>query len=314
MKTKKANKRKIFAHIIMIIILFLWGLEYIFVKDILIFTETFTIVFIRYGIGALLIFFVKIIIDKNIKIKKKDILVIFASVVIGQLMYMYFQYEAMEYMSASIITIMLAFLPVVSVVTERILYKEKITLKILLFMVLVILGIILIMGIDIKMILNGRFLGYLFCIIAVFAWNNYNYFTSALTRDYSGTTVTFYQLLCAVLIIAPYALQNFPSQEKFTNIVIIEFLYLGIIGAGLAYFGYIYVIGVLGPTISAIYVNFLPVTTAFFGVIILGENLKMIQIFAAAIIILFGTLIIKERGMKQIPMLDKRKSSDILGN
>lgn len=52
----------------------------------------------------------------------------------------------------------------------------------------------------------------------------------------------------------------------------------------------------LGPTTSSLYSNFLPVTTAFFGVLFLGETLTFWQIAGGVVVIAAGLLVIKEKG------------------
>jgi len=53
---------------------------------------------------------------------------------------------------------------------------------------------------------------------------------------------------------------------------------------------------VIGPTSSALFVNFLPVTSTFFGWFFLGEIIAPIQFVGGAIVIVAGYFVIKEKG------------------
>ena len=57
----------------------------------------------------------------------------------------------------------------------------------------------------------------------------------------------------------------------------------------------IYGLKKLGPTISAIYSNFLPVTSTFFGWIFLSENISLFQIAGGIIVISAGYVVIREK-------------------
>ena len=52
----------------------------------------------------------------------------------------------------------------------------------------------------------------------------------------------------------------------------------------------------LGPTTSALYSDFLPVSTAVFGWIFLRESLSPLQMLGGVVVIAAGYIVIKEKG------------------
>ena len=64
-------------------------------------------------------------------------------------------------------------------------------------------------------------------------------------------------------------------------------------------------ISVLGPTVSAMFTNFLPVTSTFFGWVILGERLGAMQIAGGIIVIIASCIIIFEKGKMDRKMAEK---------
>ena len=52
----------------------------------------------------------------------------------------------------------------------------------------------------------------------------------------------------------------------------------------------------LGPTTSALYSNFLPVTTTFFGAIFLKESITLLQVIGGIVVVASAFIVIKEKG------------------
>ena len=63
----------------------------------------------------------------------------------------------------------------------------------------------------------------------------------------------------------------------------------------------------LGPTSSALYSDFLPVSTAVFGWIFLRESLSPLQMLGGAVVIAAGYIVIKEKGKIDSPEQTEKK-------
>ena len=170
-------------YVLLVGLIILWGTDYIFAKLALESLTPFSLLFFKYVSAALLVFIVKMKTDRGTIIHKKDIPAYFACVITGEIAYFHCEYTAMDYLPVSLISIIIAFVPVVSVITERILYKKKTSGKIILWIFVCIFGIVLIIGVDIELLLSGRLTGYLLAFACVFFWNAYNFITVSL-HDY----------------------------------------------------------------------------------------------------------------------------------
>ena len=73
-------------------------------------------------------------------------------------------------------------------------------------------------------------------------------------------------------------------------------LYLGLFSTGVGFIIYVRALNVLGPTVTAIFSNFLPVTTTLFGWLILKETISVFQMAGGILVIYAGYLVIKEKG------------------
>lgn len=281
---------------LMTLLVFIWGLDYIIAKNALEACEPLTLLFFKYGVGLTLVLGVKLKFEGKALARKKDIPIFVACAICGEILYFNFEYTAMDYLPVSLITIILAFVPALSVILERIIYKKKATKLMVVGIGLSILGVTLVIGVDYKMLFEGRIIGYLLALGAVVSWNAYNFITSSLHDRYESATLTMTQLMCTILIISPYALTHLPEASMVTPSVIWGIVYLGLCSAGIGFMIQVKSLHILGPTATALFSNFLPITATFFGWLFLKETISIVQIIGGTIVILAGYLVIKEKG------------------
>jgi len=290
------SSEKKWMYILMTIVVCGWGLEYVFAKNALENIETMTLVFIKYIIGAAIIMAYRFRKEgKRFWPRRQDFLVFVVCAIFGEIGYFYCEYSAMSYLPVSLITVILSFVPIFSLLIERILYKRKVTGPLLGGVVACVIGVCLIIGADFDLLLSGRLLGYLFAFGAVLSWNAYNFITVSLHRQYTSLTLTLNQLLCSIILLAPYAISHFPAREVFTLETVGGVVYLGVMGAAIGFIAQVKALHVLGVTPTSIFSNFIPVTSTFFGWLFLGEVISPIQMVGGAIIVISATVVIREK-------------------
>ena len=104
MESQKRN-----MYLLMIILMFAWGLEYIFAKQALDVMEPLTLVFFKYMIGLVVTWIIKLKAEGKSLMRKKDIPLFIFCAIFGEIGYFYFEYTAMGFLPVSLITIVLAF-------------------------------------------------------------------------------------------------------------------------------------------------------------------------------------------------------------
>jgi len=283
-------------YFLMTLLVFAWGLEYVFVKDALTVLDPLTLLFYKYCIGFLTVLVIKLKTEGKSLIHKKDIPLFLLCAIFGEIGYFFFEYSAMDYLPVSLITIILAFVPALSIIVESVLYKKKVTKVLWIGILACAFGVILIIGVDYHLLFEGRIIGYFLAFGAVVAWNLYNFVTASLHTKYESATLTLNQILCTVLLISPYAIANTPAAEQITPSIIGGMLYLGIISSGICFMISVKSIHILGPTPTAMFSNFLPITSTFFGWLFLKEAISVMQIIGGTIVIAAGYIVIKEKG------------------
>lgn len=273
-----------------------WGLDYVFAKEALNILQPMNLLFLKYSVGFLVLLAIKLKVDRKTLVKKKDIPWFILCSITGEVLYFFCEYTAMDYIPVSLITIILSFVPAVSIIIERVILKRRLTGKIVFGVALCIVGVIIVIGADFRELMQGRIIGYLLAFGAVISWNCYNFITAKISRDYNSSTMSFTQLCCTVLLIMPYAIHTMPSIETFTPSVIGGIIYLGCVSAGIGFFIMVNGLKVLGPTISAMFSNFLPVTATFFGWLFLGETIGFMQFVGGAVVVASSCVVIIEKG------------------
>lgn len=290
---EKINKKP--AYILMTVLVMLWGFDYVVAKTGLEIFKPMSLLFCKYSIGFITILTIKLLRGNFNLIRAKDIPVFLLCSLCGEVLYFNCEYNALSYIPASLVTIVLAFVPVVSIIAERVIFKRKANRRIIIGMVLCLCGVVLVIGADFSELFQGRALGYLLALGAVFCWNVYNYVTSYL-KNYDSLTLACTQMLCSLCIMAPIALRNMPDFTQLQPTLIAGLIYLGMGSAGFGFLIMVYGLKKLGPTTSALYSDFLPVSTAIFGWIFLRESLSPLQMLGGAVVIAAGYIVIKEKG------------------
>ena len=303
--------KKRLTFILMFVLVFMWGLDYSVAKNALEVFRPLNLMFSKYLGGLIVITAIKVAAERRFTVRKKDIIFFVLCSLTGQVLYYFCEYTAMEYIPVALITIILSFVPIISILIERVFFKTKMSVRIIIGLVVCVIGVGLVIGADFKSLFSGRALGYLLAFGAVISWNMYNFITARISRTYTELTMAFNQLLCTVLISLPYAAAVMPPAECFTPKIILSLAYLGVGSAGTGYLIYVRGVKYLGPTISSLFSNFLPVTPTFFGWLILGQSLGVMQIAGGLIVIVSACYVIIEKSRLQKQELKLRLENEI---
>jgi len=286
---------KKFAYVTMAVVVFCWGYEYIAAKATLAVIAPLPLICIKYAVSFVMLLIIKLAVDRRFPFALRDLPLLIVCSLSGELLYYTCEYNAMSYLPVSVISIVLSTVPAVSVAIEFFLYKRRANKFIITFIAVGVFGVVLVIGGDLSLFFSGSGIGYLFVFGAVFCWNIYNFSTAGLTGKYKTLDLTLYQTTCTVLLSLPFLLHAPPPASAFTPFVIFGVLYLGIISGGLTLFLYVNALARLGPTPVSIMSNMLPVTTTFFGTLLLGEHIFPLQFAGGAIVVIAGIVVIREK-------------------
>ncbi len=288
------NQRKL-SFFLMFMLVLLWGLDYSVAKTALEFFQPLNLMVFKYGFGFMVIAGIKLFSERNFYFRKKDLILFVLCALFGQLIYFLCEYTAMDYIPVSLITIILSFVPIVSIIIERIFFKKHFTARILVGLGVCVVGVTLVIGADLGALFQGQAIGYILAFAAVLCWNLYNFLTAKISKIYSSLNMSFNQLLCTCIILFPHAIATMPPLNDLSLDIKIGLVYLGVGSTGFGYLILVRGLRDLGPTISALFTNFLPVAATFFGFVILGETITPLQIVGGLVVIVASCYVILER-------------------
>ncbi len=290
------DSRKLVMYILMTVLVIAWGLDYVAAKICLDSLNVLILLFFRYLLAICVVYIIKTLVERKVRLRLRDVPLFVICAITGELGYFYMEYTAMDYLSLSLLTLILACVPIVSLLIEKIFFKRKITSLMLAGVFGSLIGVSMIIGADFSVLFDGKIFGYILAFGAVFSWNAYNFMTAKLHDHYSDATLSFYQITCTAILTAPYALTHMPPTSVFSAELALWMIFLGIFSAGLGFIIYVRALDVLGVTPTALFSNFLPISTTIFGWIFFGEMISPLQIIGGAVIISAACVVIWEKG------------------
>jgi drug/metabolite transporter (DMT)-like permease len=264
-----------------------WAFSFIWFKDA---NKTFhpiTIVFIRL-LFSVVIMTVFLVLTKNyMKIKKADRKLFLMLALFEPFFYFLGESFGLTYVSATVCSVMISTIPVVATIGAWLIFKEKLKIINYAGIILSFIGVLVfILNRDGSISFNIRGLGFL--ILAVLSAVGYNLTLSKLVGTYSPVYIVNVQnIIGAVLFLPIFLILDF---KQFTSLPltftmfkpIIELSFLCSCGAFILF---AYSVREMGITKANVFSNCIPVFTALFSFLLLGETLTFQNITGMAIVI-----------------------------
>ncbi|MBQ8995325.1 MAG: DMT family transporter [Oscillospiraceae bacterium] len=288
---KKVHFKHGRTHLFMVLLILIWAIDSVTISMAMDSVNQVFLVCAKYAF-ALPIVILVVAIRHGIRLpRRKDIVHLLVSALFGDVLYFFFEYTALKYLSVSMVTILLGFLPVASYLTDCVVQRRKPDWLSLLAIGISIFGLVLVVSTKTEEQGNSV-IGYLCCAACLAVWIVYGYLTRSMESTYNSTTITMYQMVFAFGMMLPIALTHFPSS-LFSRDFWISIVLMGILSSGIGCLIEVKGLIDLGTTISGIYLNLLPVFTAMAGVIFLHERMTLIQCIGSILIIVCGFIVEK---------------------
>ena len=281
----KSSKFKI------VISMIIWGSIGVFVREIDL--SSLQIAFLRAFIGSVFLIFISFLKKEkiNIKVLKDNIFYLAISgIFLGINWYLLFQ--AMRFTTISNAVLSYYFAPVFIVLFSAFFFKEKITGKNIIYLIVSIAGLFIIMksngeeGLNGFNHLKGIMYGLSGAVIYAFIVMLNKYI-----KGLSGLQTTLFQLLISTITLSPFIFTNKGDVLlALTSKSLIFILTLGVVHTGIAYLLYFSsIINVKGKSIAILsYLD--PIVAVVTAFIFLGESMGVFQVFGALMILISSYL------------------------
>jgi len=279
------NNSKSLGYFSILATVLIWGISFISTKASLDYFNPISLAFWRFFLAIIALYIIKKIKYPHVRMEKEDRKIFFAGGFSGVFLYFMFENYGMEYLTASTASILIAVIPVLTMISETIINKERLSIKKVISVTLSVIGVILIVGFDPKRDIAYMIIGSALILLASISWVVYTFLSKPLYKKYTTITIAYYQTLIGFVFFG--LLMPFNSSNIFDLPVsiYIHVVYLGVLSSAAAYLFFIYALESLEATVCNIFINLIPVVTVSAGIIFLDEKITLLQSLGAVIII-----------------------------
>lgn len=283
----KSNKM---PHLMAIVLMVIWSLSYLSIKVVVGDMDPILSAFYRFMLAAIILFVILKVKYPKEKVIKKDKLKFALGGLFGVAIYFMFENYSVAYTSASNVAILIATIPMFTLFSQRVIYKEKLTYGKIIGATLSLFGIFIIIAAKgrVNLFSQGS-IGDLMALGAVFSWIIYNIVCSNFKGNYKVITITTYQIIWGAVFLSPSLFFN--KLQIPSTIVLFNLLYLAIFCSFFGFIIYVYCLKELGATVITAYINLQPIISLIAAAIILGEVVTIWQVTGCIVIIAGVTLV-----------------------
>lgn len=270
-----------------------WGLISIFLKNLNSSGfSSFDVMFVRSWISIIFLFLYFLIVDRNkLKIKIKDIWMFLGSGILSLTFFSFCYFTTILNCGATIGVVLLYTSPIFVMLLSALFFKEKITLKKILALILTFVGCILIAGI-IGTSNSITAINFLIGLGAGFGYALYSIFAGFAVKKYSSLTVTFYTFLFSgiSLLFMPMFVNPINVILSVNTDNILYFLGVAIVCTVIPYIAYTLGLSKMEKGKAAVLVTVEPLVGTLIGLLIFNEPANIFNI--TGIILIFTSVII----------------------
>jgi drug/metabolite transporter (DMT)-like permease len=279
-----------------------WGLSFVSSKTILNSgVPPMTMVCIRFVIATVILNVFLRKLDPAARLRKKDILPLALSGLFGVTIYFFFESRGIKLTSASHASMIIAVIPVVTLLAEALLFRTRISWLTIAGIVLSVIGVVFVVWRPGSTAGRATLLGDLFMFGACMAWVVYIILSKDLHKRLSEIAITAYQSLFGTAFLIPFALLEMRQWVPISLAAGLNLAYLALFCSALANFLYVYALSRLGPIAVSPYINLIPVVGVLGGVVLLGESIAWSQVAGGAVI-LAGVLMVSRKQRSVTPI------------
>jgi len=284
--------KKYGVHIVAVLAMLFWGMSFIWSKIVLETYSPVTTIFFRLIISVLAMFLFIFITNQTEVIKKKDLKFLILSSIFNPFLYFIGENFGLQSVSASLTSVVISTIPVITPFIVIFFYSEKITKLNILGLILSFIGVLIIIFSDSEK-LEGNFVGIALLFMAVISAIFYTIFVKKLSNNYKAITIVAWQNLFGIILFLPLFLYfDFNEVIHITPDykTLFSLAMLGILASSAAFIFYTYAIKLLGIIKTNLYTNLVPVFAFIFSFIILGETVTLLKL-SGLIIVLLGVVL-----------------------
>ncbi|MFB3764534.1 MAG: DMT family transporter [Methanotrichaceae archaeon] len=282
------KKEHYIALSLMILTVVFWGLSIISTKIVLAQIPPVTIGLFRYSIASAALIPIALYTNSLKRITWKDLVAVIITSLLGIVLYFIFENNALLYTTASNASMLVAAMPIFAIIIEMLFFQQRANWRIAACIMISIIGVYFVVTGDGHLdFSSSRFYGNLLMMGSMICWVAYTFLNKYLDGEHSGISIITYQSLASIFLFVPFVLpeiERWPEISSLTPLTLENLVFLGIFCSAFEYLFYIYAVKRLGATVSATFLNLIPVVTVISGYVFLQEKLLWIEVVGMCLI------------------------------
>jgi len=280
--------KKIMVYGIVLLSMLFWSLTYIWYKIVFTELQPITVMTFRLGISAMFMGLFTKAIGKWQHPNKKDTLWFIALSFFQPFLYFLFESHGVNLVSSTISAIIISTIPLFTPIVAYLFLKQKISILNLIGILISFFGVLMVvLGKSLRF--DGSVFGIILLSGAVISALGYAVIIVRLTGRYNSFFIISMQNIFGLLFFLPlffiFEIDDF-SKAAFTSEIVINLLYLALLGSSLAYVFFTYSIKQLGITTASLFTNVIPIFTAALAFYFLGEKLSVFKFIGICIVVI----------------------------
>ncbi len=281
-----------------------WAFSFIWFKEANKSLNPITIVFIRLIFSVILMVVFLLTTGGFMKIRKPDLKLFLMLAVFEPFFYFLGESFGLTYVSATVCSVLISTIPVFATIGAWIIFKERLSIINYAGIVLSFIGVVVfILNVDGSLSFNTKGLALL--TLAVFSAVGYNLTLSRLVGTYTPVFIVCVQNVIGAVLFLP--LFSILDANEFFNMHLTFRMFLPVIELSVfascgAFILFAYSVTKMGITKANVFTNSIPLFTALFSFVLLGEKLTL-QNITGMLIVIAGILMAQMNG-KSKPVKD----------
>jgi drug/metabolite transporter (DMT)-like permease len=288
------NRSKLTASLYALMSISFWGVSFVSTKAVLGKLDPYSLLVIRFGIGALFLLLLLLLQRHRLQISINYVPHLMVLGILGVFVHQVLQATALLTINASAAGWLISFSPVFTVILSVLFLNEKMSITKAVGMALAITGVLIISttrsGQSFQFDMN---IGFFLMVLSTLNWAIYSVLLKSLKIPYPPLVVTFYMCLLGLILTTPFIIRNrgWENLSLLNHSEWAHLLFLGVFVSGIAYWYWGKALEVLEASKVSMFLYLEPIATLIAALLLLQEKVLLISV-AGGIIIIIGVIIV----------------------
>ncbi|RQD69763.1 MAG: DMT family transporter [Tindallia sp. MSAO_Bac2] len=288
-----SNKQSVLPYLAGVCFSVLFGLSFIFSKEGLEVLDPFHLLTFRFAAAVFLLNVLRYFKLIRVELKNKRMKTLLSLSLFQPVIYFICEMIGLNKTTASEAGMMIALIPVASVILAVLVLKERPTRIQLFFVICSVFGVFFIMAMAGSVDVGDNFQGMVILLGAVFAASTYNILARKSSLHFSSIEITYVMMTVGLIVFSSisifqhliYGNITMFFQPLFQPQAIISILYLGFLSSVIGFFMMNYMLSKVEATKASVFSNLITVVSISAGVIILNDPFYWYHIIGGILII-----------------------------